>query len=101
MGTNSLAAVSHYLDGYAHASADHELLEGWRIWVELRFGICHPAWHWTRILLHAYGSDGPALAALPQLYDEFVAERQRDGLESIVERWESKFGGLDDVVEPK
>jgi hypothetical protein len=52
-------------------------------WVEARFFISHPAWHWTRILLHIYGSVRAALEALPQLYEEFLAQRAALGVEGI------------------
>jgi hypothetical protein len=95
VGKCSLRAVSAYLDGYDHASGDlgqAELpLSGWGHWVESRFLISHPAWHWTRILLHAYGTDRAAIEALPQLYQEFLACRAAIGVEGIVDEHGSRF----------
>jgi hypothetical protein len=68
-------------------------LQGWRCWIELRFGICDPAWHWSRILLHEFGSAQAAIEALPALYDEFAADRVRDGVEGILARHEQTFRG--------
>ena len=75
VGRMSLRAASHYLHGYDHALEDAGCaprpLEEWMRWVELRFLISHPAWHWTRILLHEYGTEEAAFAALPTLYRVF------------------------------
>ena len=54
-------------------------------WVEMKFLISHSAWHWTRILLHVYGSDRAALDALPDLHAEFrqfVADRGVDSIDA-------------------
>ena len=78
VGQGSLRAVSVYLDGYCHALTDNghpDPLSGWRIWVYHKFLIWHPAWHWTRVLLHVYGSDRGALIELPSLYAEFATAR--------------------------
>lgn len=100
MGSNSLKSVGHYLAGYSDALENQDCLAGWRQWIELRFGICHPAWHWTRILLHSYGSDAAALAALPYLFTEFDSERQQGGFQQILANWEGRFGEFTAVVEP-
>lgn len=87
VGRCSLRAVSTYLDGYTHAMHEHGLgepLAGWGLWVYRRFMIWHPAWHWTRILLHEYGTDREALAALPSLYKEFTAERDAMNLDDLL-----------------
>ena len=95
VGRCSLRAVSAYLDGYNHASGDlgrGELpLSGWGHWVEWHFLISHPAWHWTRILLHAYRTDRAAIEALPQLYQEFLARRAAIGVEGIVDEHRRRF----------
>jgi hypothetical protein len=87
VGRVSLRAVGHYLDGYDQALRDAGIgetpLRGWSRWVESRFLISHPAWHWTRILVHAYGNDHSAIAALPQLFDQFLIERRLVGVEGI------------------
>ena len=79
VGTCSLPAVTFLLDGYCLAQEDmgkESPLDGWMRWIELRFGICHSAWHWTRILLHVYESDSAAISALPCLFAEFGADRE-------------------------
>ena len=88
VGRCSLRDVSTYLAGYDHAMEDQGSsplpLDGWLRWVDLRFGISHPAWHWTRILLHNYGSDRCALDALPALFEDFFRERQTNGIDAIL-----------------
>ena len=83
----NLRSVGNYVSGYDHALGDvghvETPLAGWMRWVECRFLIAHPAWHWTRILLHVYGSDRAAIEALPLLYEEFVAQRSEIGVEGI------------------
>jgi len=87
VGKCSVRAVSDYLNGYCHALGDvghvETPLDGWVRWVESRFLISHPAWHWTRILLHVYGSDRAAIEALPQLHEEFLAQRAVLGVKGI------------------
>src|SRR5262245_59906823 len=87
VGRCSLRSVAFYLNGY-----DHALLEignaqtpwgGFQRWVELRFLISHAAWHWSRILLHVYGSDEAAIAALPGLYREYLSQREAVGADGI------------------
>ena len=102
VGHTSLRAASHYLDGYDHAAQDAGCsprpLEGWMRWVELRFLISHSAWHWTRILLHSYGTEEAAFAALPTLYREFLSDRVRlkiDGIEAELKRRLSEAYGSD------
>ncbi|WP_435016191.1 hypothetical protein TA3x_003753 [Tundrisphaera sp. TA3] len=89
VGRASIRAVSHYLDGYGHSLKDagHAVgpLDGWMRWIERRFLISHPGWHWSRILLHAYRSDMAAIEALPGLYEEFLADRARLGVDGIEE----------------
>lgn len=67
VGGCSLRHVANYISGYDHALQDGGLAEtplaGWVRWVEWRFLICHPAWHWTRILLHFYGVTRPPSSA--------------------------------------
>jgi hypothetical protein len=74
VGVCSLPAVSCYLDGYCHAMMDagkEDPMIGFSRWIDLRYQIFHAAWHWTRILLHEFGSDEAALAQLPGLFREF------------------------------
>jgi hypothetical protein len=95
VGADSLRALSHYLDGYAHGLRDagqpETPLDGWMRWVELRFLISHPAWHWTRILLHVYGSDRVAMATLPRLYREFRSQREELGVSGIETEHRRRF----------
>jgi hypothetical protein len=95
VGKCSIRAVSHYLEGYCHALGDagyaETPLDGWGRWIESRFLIAHPAWHWTRILLHIYGSDLAAIEALPQLHHEFLARRATLGIEGIEHDHKRRF----------
>lgn len=61
-------------------------------WIELRFGISHPAWHWTSILLHVYGSDAAAIEAVPNLFAEFEAEREQGGVDGILAKQAGNMG---------
>jgi hypothetical protein len=87
VGNCSIRAVSNYLHGYCQAMSDlghnEKPLVGWMRWIELRFQISSPAWHWTRILLHNYGSHRAAVEALPELHREFLAERALIGVEGF------------------
>ncbi len=88
VGTCSIELVGHYLDGYIHALRDtgHSdlLFDGaWIRWVESRFLVASPAWGWPRILLHGYGSHQAAIEALPHLYEEYLDQRSRIGIEGI------------------
>ena len=87
VGHCSLVSVSNYLTGYCHCLSDtgqeETPMDGFMRWTEMRFRIRHPAWHWTRILLHAYGNDWAAISALPALFDEFVVDREQLGIEGI------------------
>ena len=86
VGETSLRAVADYLAGYGHGLMDlghPDPQAGWARWVETNFLISHPAGHWTRILVHVYGSDRAALDVRPSLdaeFRSFVAER---GVENI------------------
>ena len=98
VGTPSLWAIAHFLDGYYTAlrvyDLDDSLMDGWSQWIELRFNICSPAWHWTMILEHAYGSEAEAIKALPQLFKEFTEQRQQIGSQQILNDWEKEFGNI-------
>lgn len=95
VGRCSLRLVSAYLDGYDHAIGDLGISEmpltGWGRWVELRFLISHPAWHWTRILRHVFGSDAAAIEALPGLYRQFLLRREALGVEGIEAEHHRRF----------
>jgi hypothetical protein len=86
VGQTSLRLISHYLAGYDHALMDlgrPRPLFGWMRWIEMKFMISHPAWHWTRILIHIYGNDRAALDVLPELFSEFSAYVAQHGAASI------------------
>ncbi len=86
VGSPSLSAIGHFLSGFTFGLVNagrRDPLDGWTRWIELRHGIFHPAWHWTRILLHAYGDDAAAIAALPELYRAFVQDRAKLGTDGI------------------
>jgi hypothetical protein len=95
VGQCSVSRVANYLDGYCDAMEALGCpvipLQGWMQWIELRFGICSPAWHWSRILLHHYGSAQAAIEALPSLYNEFETDRARDGVDGIDARHDEAF----------
>ena len=86
VGIASISAIGHYLNGFRHALylvVQPDPLDGWMRWVELRFEIHHPAWHWTRILLHVYGSDEAAIQNLPELCRDYVQARAELGADGI------------------
>ena len=94
VGTSSLRDVDIYLAGYGHALEDsghQHPFAGWMRWIESRFLISHPAWHYTRILLHAYGTDRAALDAIPELHKEFVAVRASIGREGVEAQHRRRF----------
>ena len=62
---------------------DPHPLSGFAIWIEGRYGICHSAWHWTRIIRHAHDSERDAVAALPTLYEEFLSACAGKSVEEI------------------
>lgn len=96
VGRCSLWDLGNYLSGYTagyaqrHDGEDHPFA-GFSFWVEMKFVICHPAWHWTRILLHEYGDDASAIAALPVLYHEFRLDVERLGFEELRLKKEKLF----------
>jgi hypothetical protein len=83
-------ALSHWLHGYREGLEEGRLpcdiFGGWRDWVQMRYEVYHTAWHWVRILQHAHGSDAAALAAVPELYEQFLRDRERWGVEGIERR---------------
>ena len=107
VGTCSLRAVSHYLDGYFHALNDlgyrDDTWKGWSKCIELKFLICSPAWHWTRILLHTYGSNESSFSVLPDLFSEYLIKLEQVGLAGIEmehdEKLRSASGSI--FLEPK
>jgi hypothetical protein len=89
-GSGKLRDVAIYLagveDGIAHGKAEMLVAPGWNRWVEGRFLIFSPAWHWSRILVYTFGSDQAALTALPALYEEFFADLDSLGADGIEKR---------------
>ncbi|MFT3766701.1 MAG: hypothetical protein QM820_14480 [Minicystis sp.] len=86
VGSSSLADIGHFLNGFRHAVSLMGLpdpLDAWTRWVELRFGVFSPAWHWTRILVHVFGSDEAAIAALPELCRSYLHDRDELGSKGI------------------
>ena len=109
IGCNTIFGVSTYLAGYcdAHerAIAGSDPMRGFLRWIEMRFVISSPAWHWTRILLHEYGTDAHCIAALPTLYSDFKADIEDHGLDwvhsernrRLVKRYGQAFGSPDET----
>jgi hypothetical protein len=95
VGACSLGALGHHLAGYTQALLDsgqsEAPLDGWTRWAESRLLISHSARHWTRVLLHVYGSDRAAMDALPQLYREFLAQRAELGVGGIEREHRRRF----------
>jgi len=71
VGKVSIKDVSNFLNGYLMGRFDGGKpvqIESFRTWIETKFMISHPAWHWSRILLHCCGNDKEAISSLPLLY---------------------------------
>ena len=72
VGHGRMPQVRAFLDGYVMALNDSGQMSdypfgGFLTWLEQRHGICHPAWGWDRILVHAAGSDREAIRILEGL----------------------------------
>ena len=77
-----LRQIRLFMDGYEMGLTDADCspgLDGWSAWVWLRFGICHPGWSTTRVIVHACGGQSAAIAAYPRLVRQFLAERDTFG----------------------
>ncbi len=87
VGGRNIHSVLNYLRGYDHALQDLGVsptpLAGFSPWIHGHFLIFHQAWSPGRILLHSYGSDRAAIAALPRLYEAFLVARDKPGIEGI------------------
>ena len=87
VGTVSLRSVGHYFAGYCAAIEDSGIpadeFRGFIIWLSERFLISHSAWHWTRILIHTYGSDAAAIKALPDLFVEYTRTKEGKSLSEL------------------
>ncbi|MFB6814691.1 hypothetical protein ACFCV8_09100 [Streptomyces sp. NPDC056347] len=97
---HTVESVSVFLTGYFIGVADGapEGLEaagygGWMRWVEVRYGVFHPAWSWARILLHHHDDDRAVLDVLPSLFREFLADRDAYGDAGIEARHQERFRG--------
>ena len=68
--------ISILLMGYNIAKKDtiENIPIDWQRWIEYKYKIFHPAWHWSRILLHYLENDQNAILALPNLYKEYINE---------------------------
>ena len=90
VGGTKLWDVAIYLagveDGIARGNPGVSVARSWNRWIEGRFLVSSPAWHWSRILAHTFGSDQAALAALPGLYEAFFADLDSLGADGIEER---------------
>ncbi len=79
VGSASMPQVRAFLDGYAMALTETGQLPdypfgGFLRWLERKHCICHPAWGWDRILVHAAGSDSEAIRTLPERFEQYRAE---------------------------
>ena len=94
VGTGRLRDVAIFIEGYCSGLASiagESPLAGWRDWIETRYLISHPAWHWTSILRHIYGSDSAALAALPDLFAQYKSETKGCSPDLLAERHQQAF----------
>lgn len=94
VGSGSLRDVSRYLSGYTHAY--HQLkkkdfFDAWTAWIEVKFKLSNPAWHWTRIMVHHYGNDQKACEALPKLYRQYLLDYRKIGPLGIQKKWNRIF----------
>ncbi len=95
VGRSSLWDLSHYFAGYCHGADDAGVsikFEGrFQRWVESRFCIFSPGWHWVRILQHEYGDDESAIAGFPALYDEFETATETMSYEELRNMMEARM----------
>ena len=76
--------VAAYIDGYEHgirlrgAAAGREMTR-FGAWMAQRFGYSPTVGWSSNMIEHCGGSGAQALRRLPELYDEFIAERSRPG----------------------
>lgn len=94
VGDGNLFHVALFLNGYVEglaACGAESPMPSWTKWIEVRFGISDPAWHWTSILVHAFGDERAALSALPSLYTEYRAAVDQDGLDGIERTHATQF----------
>lgn len=94
VGTSRLRDVAIFLDGYSSGLASgtgESPLRGWVAWIETKYLISDPAWHWTSILRHVHGSDSAALAALPDLFAQYKSETNGCSDDVLSERHRQAF----------
>ncbi len=94
VGKPDLRLVSTFLYGYCFGcteSGEEDPLISWGNWIEQKFLISHPAWHWTRILLHEYGEEDTVLEMLPVLYNEYFEMVNKIGVEGINKLLNDRF----------
>jgi hypothetical protein len=82
VGPGGMRQVRAFLDGYVLALSESRELSGYPfggflLWLEQRHGICHSAWGWDRILVHAAGSEEEAIRTLPATFEQYRTERER------------------------
>ncbi len=71
-------------------------MDGFQTWIEMRFVIKAPDWHWPQIILHEYRNDQSCFDALPDLYGEFLRDQAQMGDAEIeaeaLRRLNEKYG---------
>ena len=82
VGQARMPQVRAFLDGYAMALGESGQMPdypfgGFLRWLEHQHGICHPAWGWDRILVHAAGSDREAIRILPERFEQYRSDLAR------------------------
>lgn len=82
VGDQRMRQVRAFLDGYVMALGESRELSdypfaGFLHWLEQRHGICHSAWGWDRILVHAAGSEREAIRTLSATFEQYRGELER------------------------
>jgi hypothetical protein len=93
VGITDFFRVCTFLDGYTFAIEQTRRKYGMPCpdyyfvsWLLKRFKICHPAWGWKRIIYHQYHDHKKACAALPTLFQEYLDDVEKVGLDNF-ESW--------------
>jgi hypothetical protein len=89
--------VAAFVEGYAMAleavGAQEPVWWSFRCWLEGSYGISHPGWHWSDILLFSTGSHQGAIWAIEELFSKFLANGPlADPLEWAAQRVLEKRG---------
>jgi hypothetical protein len=74
VGYNDIRLVRAYFIGLSYSEIFDDSFNGLQKWIETRYGISHPGWHWPRILVHSTGSHFSAIKLLPSLFDDYLAD---------------------------